>query len=293
MKRLVLSVIILLSVAVCCPACGGKENDRSAGQPGGEHVSAAASLPYNGVAEASVPVMESSVAADEQTIVHAGQETQTSAAAFSPETKEEILAAYRQAVKNVRSGGAGYNNKTWQSARVVQMTGIAAVDEFVNTELNRRATPEARAETVGYEKGTQAAMAGFPDCSLEDADQIVYAASEQRGENVNLTIIMQDEDTPLSVENSMLGKVTDIILFKNEIERELRETLPVIKDYEYSVLYRGFEIVCELTKDGKFVSLRHHAVAEVNVSTVRLFLFTLTDKSGVLIMDSDFSDFVY
>ena len=290
MRRLVFPVLIILFILFFCPACGENGTGRSAGQHYGD--SGGSSSQYNDRDEAVVVGTDVSLSADAMTAAH-GSGAETTSASFLPATKEEILSVYRSAVETVRGGGAGYDNKTWQSAQVSQLTGIPAVDEFVNTELNKRATSEAEAETVRYEKGTAEAMTGFPACTLGDEDKIVYAASESRGENVKMTIVMQDEDTPLSVENSMLGKVTDIILFKNEIERELRETLPVIKNYEYNIVYRGFEITCELTGDGRFVSLRHHAVAEVNVSSVQLFLFKFTDKNGVLIMDSDFSDFVY
>ena len=290
MKRLVFPVLIILFVVISCPACGENGTDHSVGRPDGS--SGESSSQHNSRDEAVISGTDVSLPADEMTAAH-GSGAETTSASFSPATKEDILAVYRSAVETVRGGGAGYDNKTWQSAQVSQLTGIPAVDEFVNTELNKRATSEAEAETVRYKKGTAEAMAGFPACTLEDEDKIVYAASEPCGENVKITIVMQDEDTPLSVENSMLGKVTDIILFKNEIERELRETLPVIKNYEYNIVYRGFEITCELTGGGRFVSLRHHAIAEVNVSSVQLFLFDFTDKSGVLIMDSDFSDFVY
>lgn len=136
-------------------------------------------------------------------------------------------------------------------------------------------------------------MTFFPDCSLTDVNQIVSATCEPLGENYSIKIVMRDENTPESINNSMLGQITDIILFKDEIERNLKDTLSAVKNYEYSILYKSFEVSCELTKDGEMISLRHHAYAEVHIATAQILFFTFRDKNADLYMNAFFSDFNY
>ena len=301
------ALLLILALALTvCSACTANINIRFVDRAGNDIVfSETRRLPESGSSEAlsardeTLPDASVSASADPEAASAAdadvpAQTTGEAPDAFpAPDSVQSILAFYRSAVQSVRSGAAGYGKKTWESAQVLQATGIAAVDRFINTELEKRATSEADAETVYYEKGSAQAAASFPACTLTDTDRIVSAACEPKGENVVITITMQDENTPASVDDSMLGEITDIILFENEIERNLRETLPSVTDYEYSLLYKGFEVRCELTKDGRFVSLTHHAYAEVHVSTVRLLFFTAKNKDGILTMDALFSDFVY
>ena len=306
MKRMVFSVFVLF-VLLLFSACAITINIRFVDQAG-EEISIMSSSAQNesevhqAPSECETDVADTSALATAldgntsetvEDIVPLETKTEETSAQRELFSKEDILAFYRRAVQRVHSGEAGYNRKTWESAQVLQLTGFPVIDDFVNTELNKRATAETDAETVFYEKGTVDAMAMFPDCTLTDAEQIVWATCEPHGENYTIKIVMRDEETPASQENSMLGQITDIILFKKELEKNLHDTLTSVTDYEYSMLYKGFEVTCELTKDGRFISLWHHAYAEVHVSTVRVLFLTIKDKDGVLIMDALFSDFVY
>lgn len=255
MKRIVPLFFLLFSAVSLCTACTTKLNIRFVNQAGEDLFFGATAfseemvsemysgthIPQTEVTVSAFPGPETSVA-DERTEVSRETAAVETAAPHMPFAIEEILAFYKNAVKRVRAGEAGYGKKTWESTQVASITGIPAVDSFVNAELAKRATPEDEAEQLVYKKGTAEAMESFPDCTLTDAGKIVSASCEAKGENWLITIVMQDETTPESTENSMLGKITDIILFKREIEKNLNETLPQIKDYEYEIVYKGFSI---------------------------------------------------
>ncbi len=211
----------------------------------------------------------------------------------TPATKEEILALYKAAVTRVRGGEAGYDRKTWEATAIGDVTGIPAVDHYVQKEVDKRATPESEAQTVTYEKGSSGAAEMFPDCTLTDAGQIASATCVQEGGVYRVKIVMNDETTPQSVENSMLGGITDIIIFRRELERELKEKLSAVKNYDYEIVYKAFEVDCEITADGRFISVRHHAVGEVHVASVQILFLTIRDKNATIYMDAEFTNFNY
>lgn len=162
MKRIIISLFIGLFIVMVCSACALNLNIRFVDRFGEDLTFVTAPVPKesgafqvpsereSGMPEptAALPSVDETTSEAEQITIPSESVTEETSALPELTSKEDILAFYRSAVQRVRSGEAGYGKKTWESVQVSQLTGVAAVDSFINTELNKRATPEAEAETV-------------------------------------------------------------------------------------------------------------------------------------------------
>ena len=199
-------------------------------------------------------------------------------------TKEEVFAEYQKAAQEVKTkGNASYNKKEWQKLENLE---IGKVGGIIQPIIDGYMTTEDQAEVQVTEKGEKS-MNRFPACTLTDMSKVASATKEG---NV-ITIIMVDEDTPRNADSSFLGQVTNSILFWDDIEKEL-QGISVIKGYDNAhVVYAGYKIVAEIV-DGKFVSLRHEAVANISCPDAKITVFTLP-LSGTLYNYCVYDNFAY
>lgn len=213
-------------------------------------------------------------------------------AAGMPSGKAEILECYRAAVDKVRSGAAGYDKTMWQSMPVLNLTGAAAVDNVLKLVAERYITPEADAKQERFEKGSDDAKRQAPACGLTDLSQIKTASCLMNGSNYALELVLAEERNPASRETCMLGQITDLLFTRAEIDRELND-LPVISESDYDLIYKSFTVTAEITPDGEFVSLSHHAEVEIVMNSVKVLIATIKDKTVEMTADERFSGFVY
>ena len=211
-----------------------------------------------------------------------------------PETAEEIVDFYRIAANAVAQNGmAGFRKKRWQTVSDLELTGIELVDGIVNGILRQYVTPAERARSETFTKETAEAKAAFPAFTLKDLSYVKSAACTRVGENYQLTIVFQHEDTPRS-KDSFLGQATNAVVFWDTQIEPVLEEISQLRAYEdVHVDFHDVTIAAEVTSDGQFLSLRHTAPADITIGSARFSIFTFTDKSLQLESTVEYTDFRY
>ena len=211
-----------------------------------------------------------------------------------PQSEQEIVAFYRVAVNAVKKDGlAGYRKKTWQSVSSLELTGVEFVDNLLGNVFHEYVTPENRAASVTFEKGTPEAKAQFPVFTVSDLSYVKSAACTRVGDIYQITIVFQHEDTPME-KDSFLGQATNAVVFwDSQIEPVLEEISQLHAWSDVHVDYVDMTITAEIGANGRFVSLKHFAPAEVTIGSARLGIFSFTDKSLHFESTASYTDFRY
>lgn len=211
-----------------------------------------------------------------------------------PETTEEIADFYKAAVRSVQKNGkAGYSKKKWQTVSSLNITGITFVDDIIGDVFEEYVTPADKAKTEVCEKGTGRAKQSFPAFELTDYSVIRSAVCERYGNNYRLKMVFDEEDTPV-YHNSFLGQATDTVLYWDTQIVPVLKVVSQLKEYDdVHIVYTDMTIEAELSNDGRFVSLRHSAPADVSIGSLRMGLFTFTDKQMHFECVAEYSDFIY
>ena len=205
--------------------------------------------------------------------------------------KAKVFDFYKNAAHDLAaSGKAGYNKIEWQ---VLENLQVGSVGSVLQPVIDNFMTTKEEAEVQVQEKGSEDAKNRFPDCTLTDLSKVASATKKDLPNgNYEITIIMQDEDTPMNEESSFLAKVTSSVLFWEDIEKTIKEDVAVISAINSrSVNYKGYKITAEMTQDGKFVTLGHYATVDIKANA-KITLFTL-DIGGTLYNNCEYTDFKY
>lgn len=202
-----------------------------------------------------------------------------------PGTTQEIVDFYKKAANDIKANGiAGYTKKEWQVVDEINI-GAAPINSAVKGVLGNFMTTEDKAENQVSAKGSDDAKKRFPEFTLTDYSQVASATCEENGGNYVIKIVMKDEDTPKK-QGSMLGQVTNSILYWEDIDDTLKNDSTVSKiltAYDgIHVIYKGFTIQATMTPDGKFISLDHTADVDILIGSAKILFATITDKSGHL-----------
>ena len=209
-----------------------------------------------------------------------------------PSTKDEVIDFYKSAVARVKNGEAGYTKKEWQVIGNLNITGIGMVDSAIENVVAGYATKEEDAEEQVSPKGSDDAKNRFPPFTLTDYSKVASAECTEANGNYKITIIMQDEDTPKA--GTFLKEVTDSVLLWEDIEKEVKENVSIVKDFtDVHVNYQGYKIEAEITPDGKFVTLDQTAHVDIKIGSAKILIATLKDKSGTLDNYMKLWDFQY
>lgn len=211
----------------------------------------------------------------------------------APTGKENVFNFYKEAVAKVKGGAAGYTKREWQAISKLNLTGIGAVDNAIVKVAGNYMTKEDAAENQVCEKGSDKAKDRFPACTLTDLSKVKSATcAVQSNGNYKITIIMVDEDTPKKSGN-FLGKVTNSILYWEDIDAELKK-IDIIKSYNnIHVIYKGYKIEAEITPAGKFVSMSHLGNVDIKIGEAKVLVATLKNKSGHLDNFCKYTNFKY
>ena len=211
----------------------------------------------------------------------------------APTGKENVFNFYKEAVAKVKGGAAGYTKKEWQAISNLNLTGMGAVDNAIVKVAGNYMTKEDAAENQVCEKGSSKAKDRFPACTLTDLSKVKSATcAVQSNGNYKITIIMVDEDTPKK-SGSFLGKVTNSILYWEDIDAELKK-IDIIKSYSnIHVIYKGYKIEAEITPAGKFVSMNHLGNVDIKIGEAKVLVATLKNKSGHLDNFCKYTNFKY
>ncbi len=198
-----------------------------------------------------------------------------------PSTKDEVIDFYKNAIARVKNGEAGYTKKEWQVIGNLNITGIGMVDSAIENVVAGYATKEEDAEEQVSPKGSDDAKNRCPPFTLTDYSKVASAECTEANGNYKITIIMQDEDTPKA--GTFLKEVTDSVLLWEDIEKEVKENVSIVKDFsDVHVNYQGYKIEAEITPDGKFVTLDQTAHVDIKIGSAKILIATLKDKSGTL-----------
>ena len=221
-------------------------------------------------------------------------ETKAPAGNAAPTGKENIFNFYKTAANKIaQNGEAGYTKKEWQTLSNLNLTGLSSVDSTITKLAGNYMTKEADAKDQVSAKGSKEAKDRFPACTLTDLSKVKSATcTVQSNGNYKITIIMVDEDTPKKSGN-FLGKVTNSILYWEDIDKELKG-ISAIKEYDnIHVIYKGYKIEAELTPDGKFVSMKHLGSVDIKIGHAKVLIAPLDNKSGHLDNFCIYSNFKY
>ena len=250
----------------------------------------AAQTPATEAPAAETPAAETPAAETPAAETPAAENTASSG---KPSTKDEVLDFYKSAVSRVRDNAeASYHKKEYQTVGALNITGIGMVDSAIEKAVAGYVTTEESAEDQFSEKGSDDAKRRFPPFTLTDYSKVADAKCEEVNGNYKITIIMQDEDTPKG--GTFLKEVTDSVLLWEDIEKEVTTNVKIISDFsDVHVIYKGYEIVAEITPDGKFVTLDQHAHVDIKIGSAKILIATLKDKSGVMDNYMKLWDFQY
>ena len=221
-------------------------------------------------------------------------ETKAPAGNAAPTGKENIFNFYKTAANKIaQNGEAGYTKKVWQTLSNLNLTGSSTVDNAITKLAGNYMTKEADAKDQVSAKGSKEAKDRFPACTLTDLSKVKSATcTVQSNGNYKITIIMVDEDTPKKSGN-FLGKVTNSILYWEDIDKELKG-ISIVKEYDnIHVIYKGYKIEAELTPDGKFVSMKHLGSVDIKIGHAKVLFAPLDNKSGHLDNFCIYSNFKY
>jgi outer membrane protein assembly factor BamD (BamD/ComL family) len=222
------------------------------------------------------------------------EEKQESVTYTAPEGKEAVFNFYKTAANKIaENGAAGYTKKEWQALSNLNLSGLSSVDNTIINLAGNYMTKEADARNQVFNKGTADARSNFPACSLTDMSKVASATcTVQSNGNYKIVITMVNEDTPKKTSN-FLGKVTNSILYWEDIDTELKN-ISAIKSYtNIHVIYEGFKIEAEMTPAGNFVSLNHLAGVNIKIGEAKVLVATLKDKSGHLDNTCKYTNFNY
>ncbi len=211
-----------------------------------------------------------------------------------PESTEEIVDFYRVAANAVAKDGlAGFHRKQWQTISDLNLTGIELVDNIISGVLRQYVTPDDRATSESFSRGTREATDAFPAFTLKDLSYVKSASCIRVGDHYQISIVFQHEDTPDS-HSSFLGQVTDTVIFWDTQIEPILNGISQLREYEdIHMDYSDVTISAEIGTDGRFISVRHTAPAEISIGSARIGIFTFSNKSLKLESDAEYTDFLY
>ena len=227
----------------------------------------------------------------------ASTDTKTSTASKDPSTVQEIADFYKAACARIKNNAeAGYTKKEWQSLDEINVGG-SLINNALKSVAGSFMTTEADAEEQVNAKGSDDAKSRFPAFTLTDYSQIASATCTVNANgNYDIKIVMKDEDTPKKA-GSVLGQVTNSLLYWEDIDDTLTNDSTVnkvLKSYSgIHVNYVGYTIECEISKDGKFVSLNHIGNVDIIIGEASLVVGSIKDKSGHLTNTCKYTAFNY
>ncbi len=198
-------------------------------------------------------------------------------------SKTQILDLYRNAAKSVRNGKAGFSRKTWQK---IQSIDLGAASSLVQPIIEKFMTTEEEATVKTYP--AEEAKDKMPVSTFTDGD-VQSATVETKGNNYVVTIVMNDEQSPPKDGTVGVAAIAGYeILYMEDVKKEVENLGLDVKNE--SINYKAFRTVAEITKDGKFVSIRQDCDGDL-AATVKVLVDV--NAKGVLQFNTHYTDFVY
>jgi hypothetical protein len=222
-------------------------------------------------------------------------ETTTAAAPTNtvPSTKEEICNFYAKAVNDIKNNGsASYNKKEFQTITNFNITGNSIADGLIKSIAGNYFKDESKADLQVAEKGTDSSKSKMLGWTLTDLSKVKSATLTQNGGNYDITIVMQDEDTPHKGGASHLDAVGSVLLWE-DIETELNG-ISQLKEWQGNlhVVYTNYTITATISPDGKISALKHHTDVDIQIAHAKIII-TLENKNVAMENTCVFTNFAY
>ncbi len=201
---------------------------------------------------------------------------------------KEALAMFRKAAKDIHENGvAGYHKVNQQEIVEIDVGGNDKLKDLIAGFLNP-------GDSVS-EKGSDDAKNRMPisDCS-ESYFQSV--SKVEQGGNYVITIVMKDQLNPSYNDPDGLQKMSRDFLDMKDVHETVKTNTAVkllVKELTTGEMnYKAYTIVATMTKDGKFVNIKHSCDAELT-AVAKLTIGPTINGSGILRFTTEFSDFKY
>ncbi len=207
-------------------------------------------------------------------------------AAAGANDKAAIVKMYTDAAQKVRAGGAGFDRKTWQA---IQSVELGSLGDKLLPIIESFMTKEADAAVKTYTK--EDAKNKMPKSTFTAAD-VASATSAPKGANTLVTIIMNDEQSPVKDAPTGVAAAAGYeILYMADVKETIAKDFGFIALTNESMTYKGFKIEAEITKDGKLVDIMMSCPGHL-AATVGITVITV-DAKGVLEFYSHYNNFKY
>ena len=216
------------------------------------------------------------------------------------------LKSFQNAIdKIVKDGAAGYDKKAWQS---IEGNGLelAAESSLVNALLGALKgtltdlikgfmTAEEDASVANSAKGSPEAMDRMPASNC--TEQYVQSATATKdGDNFKVVIVMRTQQNPKKTDTDGLRVMSKDILYMEDVEDTIKNdstVSAVVKELKVGTIdYVDYTITAIMTPDGKFVSIDHDCIADLN-ATIDAVGVGVVYGSGQLGFHTRYTNFVY
>lgn len=214
-----------------------------------------------------------------------------------PVTTKEITDFYKKGVDAVKNGNTGYSIKQYTTAEPVRLGNLIVNSKVKKLVKGFVSTEEDTIETV-LEQGSEEAKNRIPAWTLTNLSNVSSATcTVNENNNLEITIILIDEDSPRKYGSVLSAAVPNIITYYEDIECTLNEDptiREILSEYEdLHIIYKTPTIKAVMTPDGKFISLDYSTDVEVLVGKAKVCKMTIKDKSLNFSNFCKMYDFVY
>ena len=201
-------------------------------------------------------------------------------------SKDEALAMYQKAAKDIHDNGtAGYNKIGWQ--KPLKIEGLGFLDGVIVPILEGFMTTEDEAEVKVNEKGSDDAKNRMPISNCT-AGAVKSATGEKLANgNYKVVIVLNEQTNPSYADTDGLAAMSREFLDYKDVEKEAKN-IAIVKSLEGQIVYKDYTITAEMTADGKFVSITHYGIGYIKAN-----LNGSINATGELEFNAKYTEFKY
>ena len=201
-------------------------------------------------------------------------------------SKDEALAMYQKAAKDIHDNGtAGYNKIGWQ--KPLKIEGLGFLDSMIVPILEKFMTTEDEAKVQVNEKGSDDAKNRMPISNCT-AGAVKSATGEKLANgNYKIVIVLNEQTNPSYADTDGLAAMSREFLDYKDVEKEAKN-IAIVKSLEGQIVYKDYTITSEMTADGKFVSITHCGIGYIKAN-----LNGSINATGELEFNAKYTDFKY
>ena len=205
-------------------------------------------------------------------------------------SKDEALAMYQKAAKDIHDNGtAGYNKIGWQ--KPLKIEGLGFLDSMIVPILEKFMTTEDEAEVKVNAKGSDDAKNRMPLSNCSKGAVKSATAEKLSNGNYKVVVVMNDQVNPSYADKDGLGVMSREFLDYKDVEKTVVEdptVSKIVKSLEGQIEYKAYTITSEMTADGKFVSITHYGIGYIKAN-----INGSINATGELEFNAKYTDFKY